>query len=99
MTRDLIISSMALVTGYGEVGQGHIGVNGIVKDKVRGEEENCHGEGGRTEERNIWYLVKCCTVRGQWHIVHCKQDRVIIYITVYYTLYLVKFLEKLPYSK
>ena len=29
---------------------------GEVKDEVRGEEEeeNCPGEGGRTEERNIW---------------------------------------------
>ena len=38
-------------TGRGEVGQCHVGVNGIVEDEVRGEEEeeNCLDEGGRTE--------------------------------------------------
>ena len=80
-----------------EVGQGHIGVNGIVKDKGRGEaeEENCQGEGGRTEERNIWYLVRCYTVRGQWHIINRIWLACMILYTVhcsaYYTLYLVMF--------
>ena len=57
--------------GCGEGGQGHVEVDGIVKDEVRGEEEeeNCPGEGGRTEERNIWYLVRCYTVRGQCYIL------------------------------
>ena len=52
--------------GRGEVCQGHIRVNGIIKDGVRGEEkeENCPGEGGRTEERNIWYLVRCYIQSG-----------------------------------
>ena len=41
-----------------------------VKDEVCGEkeEENCPGEGGRTEERNNWYLVRCYTVKG--HIMY-----------------------------
>ena len=72
MTKDMIISTTALVTGRGDEGQGHVRVNGFVKEEVRGEEEekNCLGEGGRTEERNIWDLVRCYTVRGQWHIIH-----------------------------
>ena len=50
--------------GRGEVGQGHVGVNGLVEDEGRGrgqdgEEENYQSEGGRTEERNIWYLGRC----------------------------------------
>ena len=71
--------------GCGEGGQGHVEVDGIVKDEVRGEEEeeNCPGEGGRTEERNIWYLGRCYTVS------HHKPDMVSMYDTVfseYYTL-------------
>ena len=56
MTRDMIISPTALMTGRGEGGKGHVWVNGVVKVEGCGEEEeeNCHGEGGRTEERNIW---------------------------------------------
>ena len=66
--------------GCGEVGQGHVVVNGIVKDEGRGEiircfslrtktwmgrrKINCQGEGGRTEERNIWYLVRCYIQSG-----------------------------------
>ena len=62
MTRDMVMSTTVLHDcGLGEVGQAHVGVNGIVKDE---EEENCQGEGGWTEERNIWYLVRCYTVRG-----------------------------------
>ena len=46
--------------GRGEVGQGHVGVNGLVKDEGRGwGGGNYQSEGGRTEERNIWYLVRC----------------------------------------
>ena len=61
----------------GEVGQGHVGVNGSVKDEGRGEtirclssrtmdgeEENCQGKCGRTEEGNIWYLVRCYIQSG-----------------------------------
>ena len=62
-----------------EVGQGHIGVNGIVKDKVHGEEEeeeNCPDEGGMTEERNIWYLVRLYTVRVKCHIINNMYDTV-----------------------
>ena len=66
MTRDHVHYG-ALDCGRVKVGQGHVGVNGVVRDEVRGEEEeeNCLGEGGRTEERNIWY-----TVREQWHIIY-----------------------------
>ena len=67
--------------GRGEVGQGHVGVNGLVEDEGRGqiircfsskdknmdgEEENYQSEGGRTEERNIWNLGRCCI---QCHII------------------------------
>ena len=56
MTRDT-----ALVTSRGEVGQCNIGVNGFLKDKGFGEaeEENCQGEGNRTEERNKLRLKLC----------------------------------------
>ena len=65
--------------GRGEVGQGHVGVNGLVEDEGRGqiircfsskdknmdgEEENCWGEDGMTEETNIWYLVRCYIQSG-----------------------------------
>ena len=40
-----------------------------------GEEENCQGEGGRTEERNIWYLVRCY-IYSQGTVAHYKQDMV-----------------------
>ena len=55
------------------------------KDQVRGEEEeeNCPVEGGRTEERNIWYLVRCYTVRGQWHLI----NRIWLACVILYTVY------------
>ena len=68
--------------GRGEVGQGHVGVNGLVEDEGRGQimrcfslrtktwmgrRENYHSEGGRTEERNIWYLGRCYI---QCHIIN-----------------------------
>ena len=58
--------------GRGEVGQGHVGINGIVKHEGRREEEqeNFPGEGGSTEERSIWYLERHYTVRGQWQIIN-----------------------------
>ena len=74
-----------------EVGQGHIRINGIANGLVHGEEEeeNCPGKTGRTEERNIWYLVRCCKVSRQCHIIHSMYDTVDN--VVYYTLFLVKF--------
>ena len=63
--------------GRGEVGQGHMGVNGIVKDEVCGEEEeNCLGKGGRPEERNIWFVVWCYTGRSECLIINSMYDTV-----------------------
>ena len=36
LTKEMIISTTMLVTGRGEVSQGHVRVNGIVKDEVLG---------------------------------------------------------------
>ena len=52
------------------------------------DEEEC--EGGSAEKRNIWYLVWCCTVRGQYNIINSMYDTV---YSVYYTRYLGKFQE------
>ena len=66
--------------GRGEVRQGQS--QWYCTGRVEEEGGNCPGE-----ERNIWYLVRCYTVRGQCHIINSMYD--IIY-SVYYTLYLGK---------
>ena len=49
--------------GHGEVGQAHVEVNGIVKDEVRGEEED------RREE----YMVPGEVLHSQGTVLHHKQ--------------------------
>ena len=45
-------------------------------------------EGGRTEKRNIWYLVRCYTDRGQWHII----NRIWLACMILYTVYTILFI-------
>ena len=46
-------------------------VMNLAYDKNLQEEEESQGERGRTEERPVvWYLVRCFTVRGEWHIIN-----------------------------
>ena len=61
------------------------------------EEENPQGEGGSTEGSNIRYLVRCYTVRGQWHIINRIWLACMILYTVYAILCIWGSSRKIPY--
>ena len=44
-----------------------LGMKGGDETGIGEEDKECQGESDRTV---VWYLVRCFTVRGEWHIIN-----------------------------